>query len=57
MTENINLASLRYKFHRLTERHKELILKVSEMLVQATAVPEKGSDKGLSDKADRKSTQ
>jgi hypothetical protein len=55
MTENIKVARLWYKFHRLTEGHKELIMSVSEMLVrQAAAVPEKDTAKESSVKTDSK---
>ena len=55
MTENIKLARLWYKFHRLTEGHKELIVEISEMLArQEDTVPEKGSAKELPVEADSK---
>ncbi|MDR1446764.1 MAG: hypothetical protein LBI90_07720 [Treponema sp.] len=48
MTDNIKLARLWYKFHRLTEGHKELIMEISEMLVQQTdEVPKKDTAKEL----------
>jgi hypothetical protein len=55
MTENIKLARLWYKFHRLTEGHKELIMEISEMLVrQEVEVPEKDAAKEPPVKADSK---
>jgi hypothetical protein len=55
MTENAKVTRLWYKFHRLTEGHKELIIKVSEMLIQqAAVVPEKDTAKKPSVKADSK---
>ncbi|MDR1654656.1 MAG: hypothetical protein LBR96_01560 [Treponema sp.] len=55
MTENVKLARLWYKFHRLSEGHKELVIKASEMLArQAAAVPEKGAAAGLPLKAGSK---
>ncbi|MDR2608865.1 MAG: hypothetical protein LBC57_10795 [Treponema sp.] len=55
MTENVKIARLWYKFHRLTEGHKELIMEISEMLVrQADAFPEKDTVKELPVKADSK---
>jgi hypothetical protein len=55
MTENIKLARLWYKFHRLTDGHKELIMEISEMLVrQEVVVPEKDTAKELPAKADGK---
>ncbi|MDR0656801.1 MAG: hypothetical protein LBG22_10845 [Treponema sp.] len=53
MTENIKLARLWYKFHHLTEGHKELIVEISEMLVRQ-AVPEKDTAKEPPAKADSK---
>jgi hypothetical protein len=55
MTENIKMARLWYQFHRLTEGHKELILKISEMMVrQEAAVPEKDTVRKAPVKADNK---